>query len=158
MTRWVEISFDCLPLRSVASFAPPVDASRQEAELYRRLRMAAQKHGIHNAYYLHGGKCVFHLTNNEQIGMLNFRFDGVTLTDEKDMNTPECELEVELVGDTCDWLVDSVVKWFAESVSRAVKIEFDRFIAAGDLDKTVERLERLQAESDAKGGYLGLGL
>ncbi len=158
MTRWVEISFDCLPLRSVASFTPPVDASRKEADLYRRLREAAQKHGIHNAYYLHGGKCIFHLTNNEQIGMLNFRFDGVVLTDEKDMKTQECDLEVVLVGDTCDWLVDSVVKWFAESVCRALKIEFDRFIAAGDLDKTVERLERLQAESDAKGGYLGLGL
>ncbi|MGA2061091.1 MAG: hypothetical protein ABSG67_11465 [Thermoguttaceae bacterium] len=158
MTRWVEISFDCLPLRSVACFTPPVDASREEADLYRRLREAAQKHGIHNAYYLHGGKCVFHLTNHEQIGMLNFHFDGVVLTDEKDMSTQECDLEVVLVGDTCDWLVDLVVKWFAESVCRALKIEFDRFIAAGDLDKTVKRLERLQAESDAKGGYLGLGL
>ncbi len=158
MTRWVEISFNCLPMRSVACFAPPVDASREEADLYRRLREAAQKHGIHNAYYLHGGKCVFHLTNHEQIGMLNFRFDGVVLTDEKDMNTLECDLAVELAGDTCEWLVAPVVDWFAESVRRAVKVEFDRFIAAGDLDKTVQRLERLQAESDAKGGYLGLGL
>ena len=158
MTRWVEISFDCLPLRSVACFAPPVDASRKEADLYRRLREAAQKHGIHNAYYLHGGKCVFHLTNHEQIGMLNFRFDGVVLTDEKDMNTLQCDLAVELAGDACEWLVAPVVDWFAESVRRAVKVEFDRFIAAGDLDKTFQRLERLQAESDAKGGYLGLGL
>jgi hypothetical protein len=158
MTRWVEINFDCLPLRSVACFSPPLDASHEEADLYRKLREAAQKHGIHNAYYLHGGKCVFHLTNHEQIGMLNFRFDGVVLTDEKDMNTLQCDLTVELAGDTCEWLVASVVDWFAESVQQAVKVEFDRFIAAGDLDKTYKRLERLQEESDAKGGYLGLGL
>jgi hypothetical protein len=74
------------------------------------------------------------------------------------MNTLQCDLAVELGGDTCEWLVAPVVDWFAESVQQAVKVEFDRFIAAGDLDKTYKRLERLQDESDAKGGYLGLGL
>jgi hypothetical protein len=158
MSRWVEISFNCLPLRSVTCFAPPVDTSREEAELYRRLREAAQKHGIHNAYYLHDGQCIFHLTNHQQIGMLEFRFNGTVLTDEKDINTHNCDLTVELAADVCEWLVAPVVDWFAESVRQAVKIEFDRYIAAGDLDKTIQRLERLQAASDAKGGYLGLGL
>ena len=158
MTRWVEISFDCLPLRTVACFAPPVDATHQETNLYRKLRQAAEKHGIHNAYYLHGGQCVFHMTNDEQVGMLKFHFEGVVLTDEKDMSTRVCDLTAELAGDTCDWLVAPVVEWFVQSLFRALKIEFDRFIAAGDLDKTVKRLERLQAESDAKGGYMGLGL
>ena len=158
MTSWVNIAFDCLPLRTVACFSPPVDAAHSEQALYRKLREAAGKHGVHNAYYLHAGRCVFHLTNDEQVGMLDFRFEGVVLTDEADMSTRECALTVELAGDTCDWLVASVVDWFAESVERAVKVEFARFIAAGDLEKTVKRLERLQAESDAAGGYLGLGL
>jgi hypothetical protein len=39
-----------------------------------------------------------------------------------------------------------------------VKVEFNHFIAAGDLDKTVRRLEELRAASDAQGGFLGLGL
>jgi hypothetical protein len=158
MTHWVNISFDCLPLRTVSCFSPPVDASYSEKSLYRGLREAAEKHGVHNAYYLHAGKCVFHLTNDEQVGMLDFHFEGVALTDETDTSTRECVLTVELGGDTCGWLVEPVVKWFVESVGRAVKVEFDRFIAVGDLEKTVKRLERLQAESDAKGGYLGLGL
>jgi hypothetical protein len=135
-----------------------VETSREEAELYQRLREAAQKHGIHNTYYLHDGQCIFHMTNHQQIGMLEFRFNGTALTDEKDINTQLCDLTVELAADVCEWLVAPVVDWFAESVRQAVKIEFDRFIAAGDLDKTIQRLERLQAASDAKGGYLGLGL
>jgi hypothetical protein len=43
-------------------------------------------------------------------------------------------------------------------VVEAVKIEFDRYIAAGDLQKTLERLERLEAEATAKRGFLGMGL
>ena len=49
----------------------------------------------------------------------------------------------------------SVVDWFADSVREAVKVEFDRFIAAGDLDKTFRRLEELRAASDSQGGFLG---
>jgi hypothetical protein len=158
MSRWVDISFDCLPLRSVACFAPPVDVSREETELFRRLREAAEKHGLHNTYYLHNGKCVFHLTNHEKIGMMEFRFYGTVLTDTQDMNTLHCDLAVKLSGNVCEWLVSSVVDWFAESVREAVKIEFDRFIEAGDLEKTIQRIERLQATSDAQGGFLGLGL
>lgn len=158
MSRWVEIDFNCLPLRSVTCFASPVDASHKEIELYQRLREAAKKHGLHNTYYLHGGKCVFHLTNHEQIGMLEFRFEGTVLTDTQDMKIVDYDLTVELASEVCDWLVTPVVDWFAESVRQAVKIDFDRFIAAGDLDKTIQRIERLMAENDAKGGFLGLGL
>jgi hypothetical protein len=158
MSRWVEISFNCLPLRSVASFSPPVDASDEEMDLFRKLREAAKKHGIYNSYYLQGGKCIFHLTNHETIGILEFRFDGTVLTDEQDMNTLYCDLAVELSGDVCDWLVAPVVDWFADTVRQAVKIEFDRFISTGDLKKTIHRIEQLQAASDAKGGFLGLGL
>jgi hypothetical protein len=158
MDRWVDITFHCLPLRSVTCFAPPVDASDDVAETYGKLRVAVQKHGLHNTYYLHGGRCVFHLTNHDQIGMMEFGFAGTILTDTEDMHTLRCDLQVELTGQSCDWLVTPVVDWFAESVREAVKVEFDRFIAAGDLDKTIQRLQRLQAASDAQGGFLGAWL
>jgi hypothetical protein len=51
-----------------------------------------------------------------------------------------------------------VVQWFCETVAEAVKVEFDRYIAAGDLQKTIQRLERIRAASDAQGGFMGMGL
>jgi hypothetical protein len=158
MDQWVDITFNCLPLRSVGCFSPPVDASDDVAVTYGRLRAASHKHGLHNTYYLHAGKCVFHLTNHEQIGMLEFAFSGTVLTDAEDLHTLGCDLDVELSGEACPWLVASVVDWFAETVRAAVKIEFDRFIAAGDLDKTIQRMQQLQAASDAEGGFLGAWL
>jgi hypothetical protein len=135
-----------------------VDASDELAATYAKLRSASQEHGLHNTYYLHGGTCMFHLTNHDQIGMMEFAFEGTILTDAEDMRTLRCHLDVELTGEACDWLVSPVVDWFAETVREAVKIEFDRFIAAGDLDKTIRRLEELQAASDAQGGFLGAWL
>jgi hypothetical protein len=158
MNDWVDITFTCLPLRSVTCFAPPVDASDDVTETYAKLREASQKHGLHNTYYLHAGKCVFHLTNNDQVGMIEFAFSGTILTDTQDMHTLRCDLQTELTGETCDWLTASVVDWFVETVREAVRVEFDRFIAAGDLQKTIERLHQLQATSDAQGGFLGAWL
>ncbi len=158
MPRWVEISFDCVPLRSVGRFDVPLDASGAEEELFRRLRLAAQRHGVHNAFYLCNGRCVFHLTNDEQIGRLEFRFAGTVLTDSEDRYTAGSDLEVKLAGEVCEWLTAPVVDWFVQTVSRAVQVEFDRFIAAGDLEKARQRIERLQAQSEAGGGFIGLGL
>jgi hypothetical protein len=158
MSGWVEISFECVPLRTVARLNPPVDASNQQAAVVARLRAAAQKHGFHNSYYLHDGHCVYHLTNHKQLGTLEFQFQGTVLTDAKDVKTIHGDLDVELTGEVCPWLVAPVTDWFCETVCEAVKIEFDRFIAAGDLGKTIQRLEQLRAASDAQGGFLGLGL
>lgn len=158
MNRWVEIAFRCLPLRSVTSFALPVDASAEMEQIYRNLRAAAQKHGLHNSYYLYDGSCIFHLTNHDQIGTITFSFAGAVLTDADDLHTLRSDLEVQLTGEVCEWLVAPVVDWFADTVRVAVKVEFDRFIAAGDLQKTIQRLEQLQAASDAQGGFLGAWL
>jgi hypothetical protein len=65
---------------------------------------------------------------------------------------------VELRKETCDWLIEPVVKWFHESVSHAVQAEFDRYIEAGDLDRAKERMERLRAQADAQGGFVGMYL
>ena len=41
---------------------------------------------------------------------------------------------------------------------KAVEIEFDRYIAAGDLAQTVERIAKLQTASDERGGFVGMYL
>lgn len=158
MSPAVEISFECLPLRSLGRLDVPLDASPAFAEQCRRIKRAAEKHGLHNSYYLRDGRCVFRLTNDAQLGLLEFRFEGTVLTDAEDLKTLTADLHVELARETCDWLTEPVVAWFRQTVSHAVVVEFDRFIASGDLQKAVARLARLQAATDAQGGFLGMGL
>jgi hypothetical protein len=50
------------------------------------------------------------------------------------------------------------VEWLRLSVKHAVETEFDRYIAAGDLSRALERLAREQAQIDASGGFLGMNL
>ncbi len=152
------ISFECLPLRSFGRLDVPLDASDEFRARCHRLRRATEKHGLHNSYYLVDGKYALHLTSDPEIGMLEFRFEGTVLTDGEDRKTLHADLAIELRGETCDWLTEPAVAWFHESVSQAVRVEFDRFIAAGDLQRTIERIARLQSESDAALGFLGMGL
>ena len=158
MGKWVEIEFDCLPLRSVTRWDAPLDASPQYEQLLRDLKQFAEKHGLHNTYFLHNAHCIYHLTNQPDTGMLDFRFQGIVLTDIEDRRTRGSDLEVELVRETCVWLTEPVVQWFAETVARAVEIEFDRYIDAGDLERTQQRIDQLQAQSDDHDGFLGMFL
>jgi hypothetical protein len=158
MEHWVDIQFDCLPLRSVSRWDAPADASPKFQDFCAHLSEAQRKHGIHNAYFLHNALCVYHLTNRPDLGMLEFRFEGVVLTDATDLRTQGSDLTVELVRETCPWLSEPVVTWFRESVHHAVRVEFDRYIEAGDLEKTRQRIERLQAETDQLEGFLGMYL
>jgi hypothetical protein len=50
------------------------------------------------------------------------------------------------------------VDWFRETVPRSVAVEFDRYIAAGDLAQAVKRIERIQSEAERQGGYVGMYL
>lgn len=158
MNRWVEISFDCLPLRTVGRLDIPIDASPKYRERCERIKQAIDKHGSHNTYYLYNAQCIFHLTNHDELGMIEFRFEGTALTDSSDLKTERCDLLIELVRETCDWLTAPVVKWFEESVSHAVAVEFDRYIFAGDLQKAKDRIAKVQAEVEQKGGYVGMYL
>ena len=158
MTQYVDVTFSCLPLRSIGRFDIPIDASPEFHDFCQRAIAAAGKHGLHNSYYLHDAHCVFHLTNDEQVGLLDFRFEGTLLTDPEDQRTLGCDLDVQLHKETCDWLTGPVVAWFAETVNYTVRVEFDRYIAAGDLTRTIQRLQRIQQESDLHGGFLGMGL
>jgi hypothetical protein len=158
MTNSVEISFNCLPLRSIGRLDIPLDASPGYIAQLQRIRDAIEKHGSHNAYYLYRARCVYRLANHPLKGMLEFSFEGTALTDAEDCHTEQCDLQVELVQETCDWITEPVLEWFKASVPRAVTFEFDRYIAAGDLEQTRKRVEKLRAESDASGGFLGMYL
>ncbi len=158
MNQFVQIEFDCLPLRSLPRLDAPPDAPPEQEALALSVRQAVRKHGAHNTFYLYNARCVFHLTNDPNVGMLEFAFQGTVLTDADDRRAQSCDLEVELARDVCDWITAPVVEWFRETVSRAVQVEFDRYIAAGDLQKTVERMERLAEATDSSGGFVGMGL
>jgi len=158
MERWVEVTFDCLPLRSIGRFEIPIDASPKYKAHCQRVKAALDKHGSHNAYYLHNARCTYHLANSDALGAVHFRFTGTVLTDSEDCRAARCDLDVELVGETCDWLTEPAVRWFTQTVPKTVAVEFDRYIEAGDLKRTIERIEKIQAESDQAGGYVGMYL
>ena len=158
MNRWVEIAFDCLPLRSVGRLDIPLDASPKYRAFCERVKAALEKHGSHNTYYLHNARCVYHLTNDESRGMLEFRFEGTLLTASDDRSTDRCDLHVELVRETCDWLNEPIVRWLEETVAHSVAVEFDRYIEAGDLEQTRQRIEALQQNVEETGGFLGMYL
>lgn len=158
MDRFVDISFDCLPLRSIGRMDVPLDASPKFRAKCERVKSALERHGSLNTYYLHNAKCVFHLTNAPDLGMLEFEFDGVVTTNEADDQTLRADLDVRLVRETCDWLTEPIVAWFTDTVRQAVSADFNLYIAAGDLQRTKERLARMQAEMESNGGFVGMGL
>ncbi len=156
--KWVEIEFDCLPLRGVTRLDVPVDASPVYEQFVLRVKAALQRHGTHNTYYLHRGKCVYHLTNQADLGEVAFSFEGTVMTDTEDLRTRSVELTVELQRETCSWLNEPAVSFLSESIRHAVTAEFDRFIAAGDLKKTEERIELIQKQVEEGGGFVGMYL
>lgn len=158
MPQWVEITFDCLPLRSIPRLDIPIDASPKFRQRCENLLAAIDKHGTHNSYYLYNARCVYHLSNDPDLGMLEFAFEGTVLTDESDTRTRQCDLEVTLHKEVCDWLTSTIRDWFQETVQRSVAIEFDRYIEAGDLAKTHQRMQQIQQAADDDGGFMGMYL
>jgi hypothetical protein len=156
--RWVDITFDCVPLRSVAQLNAPLDASPKFQAFCQRIRAAIERHGTLNSYYLHNAHCVFHLINHPQEGLVDFSFEGTVLTDASDLHCQTCDLDVQLQRESCDWLIQPVVDWLADTVPRAVAREFDLYIQAGDLQKAKERIERIQKDCDESGGFVGMYL
>ncbi|MDP6443559.1 MAG: hypothetical protein QGG36_02800 [Pirellulaceae bacterium] len=156
--EWVEIEFDCLPMRSIGRLDIPIDASPKYRKRCENIKRALEQFGSHNTYYLYNARCLYHLTNDPERGMVEFRFEGVAFTNKDDTTTERCHLEVELRSETCDWLTEPIVLWFREGVENAVCVEFDRYIEAGDLDQTKQRIEQIQSASDQSGGYVGMYL
>jgi hypothetical protein len=136
----------------------PLDASPKFQEFIRRVKAAVEKHGAHNTYYLYNACCAFHLANSSEVGLIEFAFHGVAITDAGDQKTQHCDLDVELTRETCSWLTEPIVAWFSQTVPHSVAVEFDRYIAAGDLSQAKMRIEKIQAKIDEQGGYLGMYL
>lgn len=156
--RWVEIVFDCAPLRTIARTDVPIDASPKLAAKLLRIKAAIQKHGTLNSYYLHNATCSFHFTNDPLQGMVQFSFEGVVMTDAQDLEARSAELKVELVCETCGWINQTIVDWLNATVPQAVRVEFNRYISAGDLSQAIKRMEQIQLSSDAAGGFVGMYL
>lgn len=156
--QWVEIEFDCLPLRSVTRLDVPVDASPKYEQFVLRVKDAMAKHGSHNAYYLHRGSCTYHLTNDPSQGCVVFHFEGTALTGEQDRQTRSVDINVKLAQETCAWLNEPIVGFLAESVQHAVMVEFNRYINAGDLEKTEERIRAINQQTDSADGFVGMYL
>ena len=156
--RPVDITFDCLPLRSLARLDPPLDASPGLIAKYERIKNAVSEHGTFNTYYLHNASCRFYVTNDPNRGMIAFKFEGVVFTDGSDCRTKHAELKVTLDRETCSWLEQHVVKWFEECVTHAVVVEFDRFIGEGNPDQTKKRMDEIEKSLESQGGFLGMHL
>lgn len=156
--QWVEIEFDCLPLRSISRLDVPVDASPKYEQFLLRIKAAMEKHGSYNSYYLHKGRCSFHLTNDSDRGTVSFSFEGVALTDSEDLKTRSLDVNVQLESETCSWLTETFVRLLSESVQHAIMVEFDRYIGAGDLEKARERIEKINQQSDSADGFVGMYL
>jgi hypothetical protein len=154
----VQVAFDCQPLRSLGRLDIPLDASPRFRQKLERLQAAIGTHGTRNTYYLTNAFCRFQLTSDPAIGMVEFAIEGTVLTDETDTRTVGSDLMISLERETCDWLTQPAVEWLTFSVKRAVEVEFDRYIAAGDLSRAVARLEQEQQRLDEAGGYLGMNL
>jgi hypothetical protein len=158
MERYVDISFDCIPLRSLVRLDPPIDASPGLVAKYDRIKAAIAKHGTFNTYFLHNAACKFFVTNDPAHGMISFKFEGVVFTDEKDERTKHADLTVTLDSETCPWLEQHVVNWFIETVRHAVVVEFDRYIGAGDSEQTRKRRAMLERSIQESGGFVGMHL
>jgi len=145
----VDIAFDCLPLRSVGRVDVPLDASPAFRARCEDLKQAIDRHGAQNAYYLYNARCVYRLANSEIDGMLRFSFAGTVLTDLSDCRADRADLTIELAADTTGAaMTPDVLAWFRQAVERAVLIEFDRFISAGQLAERVSQLGQINSLSD----------
>jgi len=156
--RWVELEFDCLPLRNVARLDVPLDASDAYHRFVLNVKAAVAKHGVHNAYYLHQGVCKFYLTNDPKQGRVEFDVEGAVLTDPSDTKTQAVDLQVRLNKETCGWLNKTAVEFLVESVKHAVAVEFDRYIKAGDLTKAKERIAALEEQIESGEGFKAMYL
>lgn len=151
----VDVAFDCLPLRSVGRLDIPLDASESLRRRAERMQLAIQTHGAERSYFLYNARCIFRFANSEFEGVCRFEFEGIARTDAGDRKCEEVVLNVSLVSETCGGVPDEVQPWLVERVRQAVAIEFDRFIAAGQLASRSDELGQVENLAGL-GGLAGL--
>ncbi|HEY4234395.1 MAG TPA: hypothetical protein VGM76_13265 [Lacipirellulaceae bacterium] len=148
MDPYVDIAFDCLPLRSVGRTDVPLDASPAFRARTEHLKRAIETHGTENSYFLYNAHCVYRLANSDVDGMLRFSFEGTLLTDRSDAKAERADFETALVGETCGDVPREVLPWLVRMVEQAVLVEFDRFVAAGMLAHRVGQLGNVTQLAD----------
>jgi hypothetical protein len=153
----VEIAFDCLPLRSVGRLDVPLDASESFRRRAEDIKAALSEFGPERTYYLYNAHCVFRFSNSEFDGVCRFEFEGVVRTDAGDRICQESLVDPRLMSETCGGIPPEVQSWLAQQVRHAVRVEFDRFIAAGQLDEASRRLGA-SADLATLGGLSGMGV
>lgn len=136
----VDIAFDCVPLRSVGRLDIPLDASESFRRRAEQMQRAIQTYGAERTYFLYNARCLFRFANSEVEGACRFEFEGIARTDAGDRTCEEVTLNVTLVSETCGGVPTAVLDWLTVQVHRAVTIEFNRFIAAGQLASRREEL------------------
>jgi hypothetical protein len=157
MDAVVDIAFDCLPLRSVGRVDIPIDASPAFRARGERLKRAIETHGNENAYFLYNTRCTYRLANSAFDNTLRFTFDGTLLTDRSDYKAERADLAVELVAETCGGVPPAALEWLRGIVTRAVLVEFDRFIAAGQLASRVAELGSIESIASVS-GFAGMNV
>jgi hypothetical protein len=157
MDSFVDIAFDCLPLRAVGRTDVPLDASIAFRARTEHLKQALERHGPENAYFLYNTRCVYRLANSDIDGMLRFAFEGTVLTDRSDAKAQRADLVVELTGETCGGVPPEALAWLERMVQRAVLVEFDHFIAAGQLAHRVGQLGQV-SELASLSDFAGMGV
>jgi hypothetical protein len=153
----VDIEFDCLPLRSIGRVDVPLDASPTFRARCERLQRAIEAHNGRNAYFLYNTQCIYRLANSEIDNILRFTFDGTLLTDLSDCKAEKAELEIALASETCGGVPPAALEWLRGVVERAVVVEFDRFISAGQLAARIAELGAVE-NAGTICGFAGMGV
>ena len=153
----VDIAFDCLPLRSIARVDIPLDASPAFRARSERLQQAVSAHAGENAYFLYNTRCTYRLANSDIEGMLRFSFDGTLVTDRSDCKADRANLNVVLIAETCGGVSPAALDWLRGVIKRAVLVEFDRFIADGQLAERIKQLGSVDSITDVA-GFAGMNV
>jgi hypothetical protein len=153
----VDLAFDCLPLRSVARVDVPLDASPAFRARCEPLQQASEAHSGENAYFLYNTRCTYRLANSDIENMLRFSFDGTLLTDRSDCKADRADLNVVLTAETCGGVPPAAFDWLRRIVMQAVLIEFDRFIADGQLADRLKQLGSVDSITDVE-GFAGMNV
>ena len=157
MEPMIDIAFDCLPLRSVERVDVPLDASPAFRARLEHLQRAIESHPIANSYFLYNTQCTYRLANSEIVNMLRFTFDGTVTTDRSDCQAERADLSIVLTAETCGGVSAAALEWLRGVVERAVLVEFDRFIGAGQLAARVAELGE-SASVHSISGFVGMGV
>jgi len=89
--------------------------------------------------------------------MLRFTFDGTVLTDRSDGQAERADLTIDLAAETCGGVPPAALEWLKWVVSKAILVEFDRFIAAGQLAQRLADLGQVESLSSLS-GFAGMNV